>query len=586
MADPINRKPDLPPIDPDDGVALRTYYESLRGQMVGVRSRWDALYDQLRCFFAPRSLRDDPSQVNAGERNDFEIINETGLLALRVLASGMLTGMSPPTRPWFEFAVDDPAFADDKDVKEWCEALAKRVREVMLASNYYETMLEMYETEGLYGTCAFLIEADTKTVIRCKPFPTGSYYLGVGDDLRVDLCIRVLEMTVRNIVEKFGRENTAPSTLAMYDSNAGGNKETYLPVVHVIHKGSYFGESKRGQDIMPWVSTWYEQGSFNPDKGVLRIAGFEENPLITGRWQTVGENIYGESPAFDILGSTMSLQAWEERLAQAAEKQFNPSMVADASINPAKLTNLPGDWMFVDFKDGKAPLAPAYQIDFKLEFGLKMLERIEGRINEGLFKNVFQLFTDSDRREITAEEIRAKVQERLSVLGPVIERNTGELHKPSIMRIVNIMRRTPGAMPPIPEKLKAKDGGLAFSIKVAFKSILSSSAEMIGMNNINQVMAFIAQEAALFQDMPDNFDTDAIAVRYAKLANMPADCIRDVAERDKIRKAKRAAQAQQQAADNAKNLAQAAQVASQTPGGGGQTLLQKVAPAMAGGDQS
>jgi hypothetical protein len=580
----INRKPDLPPIDPDDGVALRTYYESLRGQMVGVRSQWDQLYDQLRCFFAPRSFRDDPSQVNAGEREDFEIINETGLLALRVLSSGMLTGMSPPTRPWFEFAVDDPQYADDKEVKEWCEALAKKVREVMLQSNYYDTLLEMYETEGLYGTCAFLIEADTKTVIRCKPYPTGSYYLGVGDDLRVDLCIRVLEMTVRNIVEKFGRENTAPSTLAMYDSNAGGNKETYLPIVHVIHKGNYFGESKK-RKMQPWVSTWYEQGSFNPTTGVLRISGFEENPLITARWKTVGENIYGESPAFDILGSTMSLQAWEERLAQGAEKQFNPPMVADASINPSKLTNLPGEFMYVDFKDGKAPLAPAYQVDFKLEFGLKMLERIEGRINEGMFKSVFQLFTDSDRREITAEEIRAKAQERLSVLGPVIERNTGEIHKPSISRIVNIMRRTPGAMPPVPEKLKAQDGGLAFSLKVSFKSILASAAEMVGMNNINQVMTFVGQEAALFQDMPDNFDTDAIAVGYARLANLPAAFIRDVAERDAVRKAKRAAQAQQAAAENAKNLAQAAQVASQTPGGGGQTLLQKTAPQLAGGDE-
>lgn len=585
MPDPINRKPDLPPIDPDDGVALRTYYESLRGQMVGVRSLWDPLYDQLRAFFAPRSFRADPSEVNDGSRQDFEIINETGLLALRVLASGMLTGMSPPTRPWFEFAIDDPRFAEDKDAKEWCEKLATRVREVMLMSNYYETMLEMYETEGLYGTCAFLIEADTKTIIRCKPFATGSYYLGVGDDLRVDLCIRVIDMTVRNIVEKFGRENTAPSTLAMYDSNAGGNKETYLPVVHVIHKGSYFGESKRGKAVMPWVSTWYEQGSFNPETGVLRISGFEENPLITGRWKTIDNNIYGESPAFDILGSAMSLQAWEERLSQGAEKGFNPPMVADASINPSKLTNLPGEFMYVDFKDGKAPLAPAYQIDFKLEFGLKMLERIEGRINEGMFKNVFQLFTDSDRREITAEEIRAKAQERLSVLGPVIERNTGELHKPSIMRIVNIMRRTPGVMPPVPENLKDQDGHLAFSIKVSFKSILATAAEMTGLNNIFTVMNFISQEAALYQDMPDNFDTDAIALRVAKLANMPADCVRDVAEREKVRAAKRQAQQQQAAAENAKNLAQAAQVASTTPGGGGQSLLQKVAPAIAGGDE-
>ncbi len=259
-------------------------------------------------------------------------------------------------------------------------------------------------------------------------------------------------------------------------------------------------------------------------------------------------------------------------------------MVADASINPSKLTTLPGDFSYVDFKDGKAPFAPAYMVDFKIDQGIKMLERIEGRINEGLFKNVFQLFTDSDRREITAEEIRAKAQERMAVLGPVIERNVGDMHAPAILRTVAVMIRS-GNIPLIPDILKGTDGRLIYGIKINFKSVLAQAAEMSMLNNISTVMNFVGQEAALFQDMPDNFDTDKIAVGFAERANMPADFIRTPEERDALRKAKRQAQQQQMLAENAQKLAQAAQVAGQTPVGGGQSLLEKVAPGIAGGDQ-
>jgi hypothetical protein len=50
-----------------------------------------------------------------------------------------------------------------------------------------------------------------------------------------------------------------------------------------------------------------------------------------------------------------------------------------------------------------------------------------------------------------------------------------------------------------------------------------------------------------------------------------------------VRNARAQQQAQAQAADNAQKMAQAAQTASQTPTSGGTSLLEKVAPQLAGG---
>ena len=577
MADSANQTTKL--LDPGNGIELRTFLESLRGQMVSVRGSWDPIYGQLKAFFAPYSAQFDADDTNDGSRQDQLIINETGALDLDVLTSGMHIGMSDQTRDWFKSQPENDTLRDNQEVKTWCEDVDDVVRRTMLKSNFYETLLEMYESEGLYGTGVFIIEEDDETDINCKSYPVGSYYLGCDDQLRVDLMVRVLQMTARQIVEKFGYDNVSSATQTYYDSNAGGTKETYYDVVHVIHKGTYYSETQ-GRKNPPWMSIWYELSSFNEKKGVLRIAGFHECPMIVGRWKTRGEDIYGRSPAMKVLGSVMSLQAYEERLAQASEKQFNPTLLYGSSVDPRKLTSLPGDFLMVNDKDVTKAVAPAYNVDFKLDAGLKMLDRIESRIHEGMFRSTFQRVSDLQKSNITAEEIRAIRQEQMQVVGPVIERNVGEVHAPSYRRIVSILFRK-GRLPPMPAVMKRPDGGME-SISVVFESILASAQKMAHLNNLNTVVQFAGQEAALDQQLLDNIDMDATFREYAADANVPAKLIRTAEQVAAIRADKARAQQQQMMAENAQKLAQAAQTASQTPAGAG-TLLQKVAPGLAGG---
>lgn len=582
-----------PALDLNDGIAVRTYLESLRGSMRSTRGQYDSKFSQLRAFFAPLNGRWDPSDVNNGTRQDYQIINETGQLSLRTLKSGMLNGMSNQTKKWFGITPNDPAYKDDQEAKVWCEKIADEVRATMLKSNYYQALLELYGDEGQYGTGAFLIEADEETDIRCHPYPMGSYYIGTNDQLRVDLSCRELSYTPRSLCDKFGYEGISDAMQVLVDSNAGGVQEQQVyPVAHFILPASYFKNAKPYKKVQgfKWFSIWYEIGNYksgehkNPDCGLLRFSGFMENPLICGRWETTGENIYGNGPAEVVLGSTMSLQAWEERIAQGGEKYINPPMVAGTSVDPRRLTTLPGEFTFIDDKDTKGAFGPAYQIDFKLEGPLKLVERIEARIKDGLFVSVFQLFSDSDRREMTAEEVRARAQEKLQILGPVIERNTDEVHAPSINRILGILQRIPGRLPKPPASMANPDGSLRVGLKVEFESMLVAAAKMSELNNISTVVQFVTSEQALNTGMADILDFDAITRRVADLAAMPSDLVNSEEKVAAIRADKARAAQQQTMAENAKNMAQAAQVASQTPIGG-TNLLNAVAPQIAGGAQ-
>lgn len=541
-------KSDITGFNPADGIEVRTYLEALRARVESDRASWEKTWQQLTSFFAPYQTK-SVDQTNNGARRDLRIINETGLLALRTLGAGMLTGMSNPTRAWLKIRPADTDLDDiPKDALSWCEDTEDAIYRVFLKSNVYQSLLNLYTEEGLYGTSALILEEDPETTIRCHPLTIGNYSLIMDDRLRICGLVRQVSMTVDQLVTRFGAENVSDSTLVQWTSNAGGTRETRRTVVHVLLRGDYLGGKL---SRFPYQSIWYELDSYEKT-GLLRRSGFFENPLICGRWKVTGEDVYGRSAGMDCLGSVMSLQAYEERLAQAAEKGYNPPMIFGTHIDMRKNVLLPGDFVFADTDDVSKAAQPAYQINFKLADGISMLQRIEARINDAMYRSLFQMFSESDRREITAEEIRARQQEKMQVLGPVVERNVEEVLAPLVKRTLAILERR-GQLKPLPQSLKNS------ALNLEFVSILAQAQKIGRITNIQTFMGIVGQEVAVDQGILDNVDMDELVKEAADLTDVSSKLTRSPEDVAKLRADRQQQQMQQQQAENAKNLAVAAQ---------------------------
>lgn len=551
----IIRASEIPPFTPDNGIALRDYLESLRSWLWTERSSWDQQYALLTRFFQPRGARFNYDMVDQGEREDYDIINETATLCLRTLRAGMLSGMSSPTRAWFNLAYEDESLNDLPEVQDYNEECEDRLRSCFLKSNYYQTLHNCYGEEGLYGTTAFLMQEDEETDIRCHPWPVGSYCISGDDTLRINLAQRVYQMTVRQIVGQFGLENCSEQVRTYFASNAGGMKEQWLPIVHTIYPNTYFDPRKApNRNNMEYHSVHYELSSYKTagkDPGILHRAGFRENPLIVGRWDVVGENFYGEAPAMDCLGTNMGLQRAELRTMQAIDKMVDPPMIGSSALMNQKASILPGDITWVDDKDGKPGFKPAFQIQYELQWAMKNIDRFEGRIRQALFTDLFLMLSSSDRREITAEEIRAKQEEKMQVLGPVLERNNGELLSPSIMRAMGILERR-GKLPPKPLILRGKKP------KLKFVSILAQAQRLMGVANIERFLATLGNEVAVDQGILDVVNLDETARELASDLSIPPKMLRTDKEVKQLRAARAKSQQQAQDAENAKNMSAAA----------------------------
>jgi hypothetical protein len=153
----------------------RKELEMQRAQLEQERASFISTWRTLGENFLPRRPRFFVSDTNRGERRNQKIIDPTGTYAVRTLRSGMMSGVSSPARQWFRLATSDPDLTEFVPVKDWLYLVSQRMAAVFLKSNLYNVLPIIYGDLGVFGTGAIGVEEDDEDVIRCFPFPIGSY---------------------------------------------------------------------------------------------------------------------------------------------------------------------------------------------------------------------------------------------------------------------------------------------------------------------------------------------------------------------------------------------------------------------------
>ena len=120
-----------------------------------------------------------------------QILDSTGLMAVRTCAGGMYSGLTPGSRQWF--AIDLARPDDDQldaEARAWIEDTQQQVFDVLKSSNFYSTMAQAFQDVTVFGTAPVVMYEDFENVLRCYLPAAGEYYLGVGARLSVDTFYR------------------------------------------------------------------------------------------------------------------------------------------------------------------------------------------------------------------------------------------------------------------------------------------------------------------------------------------------------------------------------------------------------------
>ncbi len=528
------------------------------------RSSWESGWKELSEYILPMRSKFFADDKNKGDRRNNKIINNNATLASRTLASGMVSGITSPARPWFQLTTQGQQAMEFGPVKAWLYDVTERMRAIFLKSNLYQVLPTIYMEMGVFGTGAMSVEEDDKEVVRFDAFTVGQYYLANGSRGQVDTFYREFQMTVGQLVEKFGRDKCSDQVQNHWDQ---GKRDHWIECVQAIEPNKSRDITRGGSKNMPFLSITYEK-SAPPDK-LLEEKGFFEFPIMAPRWDPLPEDCYGSGPGRISIGDVKALQLYERRSAELVDRGSNPPLQAPSSLRGQPSSMLPGGITYVDAVSGQNQIAPIYEPNARWLAPIQAkIQLHENRIREAFFADLFLMISQLESVR-TATEIAERKEEKMLMLGPVLERINDELLDPLIDRTFNIMLRQSmpiwqgvidgePLLPPPPEELGNVE------LKVEYVSILAQAQKAIGVTSMERFASFVGNLAGVSPEVLDKMDADQLVDEYGSAIGVVPTVVRGDEDVAQIRQAKAQAQAAAQAQQQAAQTLQGAQLLSQT----------------------
>lgn len=540
------------------------------------RQSWVNHYRDLADHFLPRRgrwLTEGDNSNSRGEKRNNKLLDISSRLAARTLSSGMMAGLTSPARPWFRLTTQDPDLAEYAPVKDWLYRTTDRLREIYARSNFYNALPVLYSELGVFGTAPILMDEDDEDVIRCYPFTVGSYYIAQSARGQVDTFYREDVMTVRQVYQKFVRAKADERNLStrVIDAYRYNRLEEKVRIVHGMEPNTERDPRYVDRLNMPIRSCYWEMDAPEGEDKFLRESGYEEQALLCPRWETSAEDSYGMSPAMDALGGARALQYAKRQKMKAIDKHVDPPMVGHPDMKKHRSSLIPGDVTYAGFTPtGGAPLfQPAYVIKPEIAALLEDIRDERELVRRAMYEDLFLMLAMSDRREITAREIAERHEEKLLMLGPVLERLNDEMLDPAIDRTFAIAMRQ-GQIPIPPEELDGTE------LKVEYISILAQAQRMVTTGAIERLVGFAGEMSKVAPEAFDKIDADQAIDEYAEALGAPPTVVRSDEDVAALRAQRQQQQAQAQMAAMAQPAAQASQAVknlSEAPVGQDSTAL-------------
>jgi hypothetical protein len=485
------------------------------------RESHNRLFRDLSDYIAPdRGFFE--GEVAGQERTDRykRLIDPTATISLDYFAAGMQSGMNSPKRLWFNLQTDDSALNKFAPVKEYFDEAEKILYGILGKTNFYTASHNVYLEEGTFGTGCLLMEPDFEKIVRFTALTAGEYWIDTGINGKVDTLYREVYMTVKNMVDRWGKGRVTDKIRQAYENN---NLFTLFKVIHVVEPRAVRDVTRIDTRNMKYASIYFEEDA----QDVLGESGFDYCPIAAPRWNVVGSAVYGTGPGHKILRQVKMLQEMNLTKLKAEHLRVDPPTIAPESLKNKGMNTLPGGRNYLD-QDKIGQYGPLFNVNYDPSGTIEGIQDVRHIIERCLYTDLFIMLVEKD--DMTATEVLERKQEKLFTLGPAIEKQTDELHDPVIDFVYNEAGRR-GKLPPAPEELMDQE------YKTEYISSLAQAQKLAGLEQTRAYVAVgielaqLGEQAA--QEVMDKIDIAAIMDTAADITGIAPRCNRseeDVAE--------------------------------------------------------
>ena len=550
-----------------DGLYNYSGLENVRTNLLYNRRSFMGKWNDAASLVAPYRFKRYPEESNSGERRDKRIRRNTAQRSLRTFVSGMQNGNTPRSRPWFRLSTMDEKISHDK--RQILSAMTEVIERFLHLSNFYQVLPGYYKDLGVFSNACVAMLPHPKNIFYFYPIPVGQYAIGCGQDGQVNSFVRDYSMTIRQVVERFGKltpdgridwDNSLNGWIkalwetAQYEfrviitniilPNPKGRPNAIDPLDRPYHSYSYINRyGGEGGSGIPqhWpnarnaamgkagyaINTVWVGGDKahkdEKDEFILQVSGYDYFPIIAARWETLSnEEPYGvDGPTEIAHGDLLTLNKEQEYRLEAISKLVRPPFIGPASLAGYRVSTSAGGITYFNEMGSDKQLRPLFAIDPKLSELVKSVEETDMFIKEAYYVDLFQpMSQESPISHVSATEIQKRAGESLQMISPVLSQLDEDFNEPVIRNSFFLLNKA-GLMPEVPEDLGSP-------MVPEYISTLAMATKITQANSIDRFANYLATAGEALGDQRMKFvlDGEKSARKYGAVLGVDPITIR------------------------------------------------------------
>lgn len=457
-----------------------------------------------------------------GAKKMQRIFSSTAIFAHTVWTNGLCGLLTPESYPWFEITTKNKALADIPSVKRWLSYVSETMRATINTSNAQSALKGLYGSLGFAGCGCNYIDEGKTNVLNFQNFSIAKVCIEEGPEGMVDSVYRMSKFSARNCKELWGNK-CSESIKKAAEKEPGKDFE----ILHCVKPRDNHDSRKMDALSMPFGSWYIEKETGN----ILEEGGYNEFPYQFPRLVRSEDEPYGAtSPAREALAEIKMLNQMRYDGIKARQKRMDPPLVAKKETLSSTRTS-PGS---VIYYTGDAPPTPmTFGGDVRYDIEAENVSKEE--IKQIFFTDLFLLFAQLDKTQMTIPEVRERLEEKLELLGPMLGSLKSELFNPMLSRSFWIMYRK-GFLPPAPQELVGE------GLEIEYTSKLAMAMKKVETKATTDTLSFVGGMAQFAPEVLDNFNADEIVTGTASRNGMPVKYMRSPDDVAQIRQSRAAAQ--------------------------------------------
>lgn len=465
----------------------------------------------------------DIIDAQQGQTKRANLLDATATDAVRILASSIMSGMTPANSRWF--GLDTGQESDDD--RRWLDDSAQVLWENIHMANFDASAFEAVVDVVCAGWFALYIEDDPdEGGLRFHQWPLSSVYASTTDPCGgVDTVYRCFTLTAEQAVAEFGEQEDGSEGGKSFGVSAKTAKlakekpDEKVEFVHAIYPRQTGVDNPRMARNLPVASVHIEV----KEKRIVRESGYHEMPVIVPRWMLIPDSVYGVGPVYDALPDIKMLNELKRMEMAAADLAISGMWIAedDGVLNPRTVKVGPRKIIVANSVDSMKPL----QTGANFQLSETLTDQLQRSIRKGLMADQLQ---PQDGPAMTATEVHVRVNLIRQLLGPIYGRLQAEYLQPLIERCFGLAYRA-GVFGAPPESLAGRD----FSIR--YISPLARAQKLEDVTAIERLNTNIANIYQVKPEVIDLIDEDSAMRVLSDALGVPSKIVRKTDDVEQIR---------------------------------------------------